>query len=671
MKHREQPAAPWATWGALAAVLAVVAWFQAPFLLDRAIVVERDALSSILPIRAFLARALLEGSWPMWNPAPVLGKPFLAEWQTGLFYPPSALLLVTPFSRGFNLFFVFHYAWTTVGAFLLLRALGTSRGAAGLGALVWGLGGPLVSLGHLLNHLMAISWLPWVLWGWARTDDTRTRVLSSSLLLTAALLTGSPEMAILIAGLLVLLARDVRALWVPPLAALLAAMQLVPVWQYLGETHRGVHGLSTANVLAYSTPVARLSELVMVGAQASNPFLPTLYVGPVPVLLALGALLIVPSLTRLLATLLVVVLLGLAFGSNAGLLPLLYEHVPGIDLLRYPEKLLVGLHALIALGAAWGLTQLGARLPARMAQGVTAVLLVVSVADLARINRGALFTLPPDDVLSPPEIALAMGREGGAPAPTRYYANTTGAPTPANPAEAARIDRGLLYAATGELYGLGNVNTPASLNLVDHERLQRTLGQLLQPQALAALQALGTRFATSFVELRSPDIERVPLGSDAAHLYTLGDAARRAYVAEQVLVASGPDAALSRFVHENDPSRVAVVEGIGVEDIAYRAPERRAIEWIEDGNDVITIDVSTNAPALLVVNDSFLAGWRASVDGLPTTIERVNGLVRGVWLGSGDHRVTMRYRAPGLPLGSALSLATLVGLLLVSYRAGQ
>lgn len=659
------------------AVLATVAWFEAPFLLDQKIVVERDALSSILPLRAFLAEALRQGDWPMWNPLPVLGKPFLPEWQTGLFYPPSLFFLVPPFTRGFNLFFVFHYAWTAVGALLLLRALGVSRVAAALGALVWAMGGPLVSLGHLLNHLMAAAWLPWVLWAWVRTEDVRRRVLGSSLLLAVVLLTGSPEMALLIAGLLVILARDPVALVVPPIAGALAAMQLVPVWEYLGLTHRGVHGLSTENVLAYSSSLSRLSQWVHGSGPADGgPFLPSLYVGPVPVVLALAGLVLAPALVRWLAILVGILLFALALGANTALLPLLHAYVPGIDLLRYPEKLLVGVHALVALGAAWGLSRLAERVPARPAVAVALALglTVVTVADLARVNRDVLLALPSGEVSSVPAIAEAM--KSGEEPPSglvRYYANATGAPPAADATQALRNDRAILYAGTGELYGLANVNTPASLNLLGHEALHRSLERAGQERALATLAALGARWATSFMPLRGPTVREVrgPCATSAA-LYALGaPEPRRAFIAQRILVAHDADRALARFVEEAATPGTAILEGLGVEEIPYRAPARSEIRWIEAGNNGLTLDVSNDAPALLVLNDTFLGGWRAWIDGRPTSIERVNGIVRGIWLASGRHRVTMRYRAPGLPLGCAISLLALIGLVLATYRAGQ
>ena len=86
----------------------------------------------------------------------------------------------------------------------------------------------------------------------------------------------------------------------------------------------------------------------------------------------------------------VLVLIALALGANAGLLPLLYEWLPGIELLRYPEKLLVGVHALIAFGAAYGLGELAKRLPRKAGFVVATLLVAVSCTDLLYANRGKI-----------------------------------------------------------------------------------------------------------------------------------------------------------------------------------------------------------------------------------------------------------------------------------------
>lgn len=74
-----------------------------------------------------------------------------------------------------------------------------------------------------------------------------------------------------------------------------------------------------------------------------------------------------------------------------------------------------------------------------------------------------------------------------------------------------------------------------------------------------------------------------------------------------------------------------------------------------------------DGPTLLVVNDRFDPDWVATVDGADVSILRVNGLVRGVVVPEGTHRVHLEYRAPlAVWLGAALAL---LGALLAWFAA--
>jgi hypothetical protein len=91
--------------------------------------------------------------------------------------------------------------------------------------------------------------------------------------------------------------------------------------------------------------------------------------------------------------------------------------------------------------------------------------------------------------------------------------------------------------------------------------------------------------------------------------------------------------------------------------------------FVHDGRHALEIEAELHAPGLLVVNDTMLDGWTAAVDGAAAPIVEVNGLVRGVWLEAGSHRVTMRYVPPGLVAGAAISAAALLALALVAWLA--
>jgi hypothetical protein len=69
---------------------------------------------------------------------------------------------------------------------------------------------------------------------------------------------------------------------------------------------------------------------------------------------------------------------------------------------------------------------------------------------------------------------------------------------------------------------------------------------------------------------------------------------------------------------------------------------------------------STAAPGLLVLADEYDPDWKATVDGTPATIHRVDYLMRGVLLSPGVHRIRFTYVPHALEAGiriSTLSLA--------------
>ena len=114
-----------------------------------------------------------------------------------------------------------------------------------------------------------------------------------------------------------------------------------------------------------------------------------------------------------------------------------------------------------------------------------------------------------------------------------------------------------------------------------------------------------------------------------------------------------------------DPTSVALVD-------SACAPCRRAGEpgpagvvgatrWRLEGFDA---EVAATRPAMLVVSQAWFPGWRASVDGHPAPVVRVDGVVQGVPVGAGRHLVALRYRPPGLLTGALVSAASLVGLTL-------
>jgi hypothetical protein len=81
------------------------------------------------------------------------------------------------------------------------------------------------------------------------------------------------------------------------------------------------------------------------------------------------------------------------------------------------------------------------------------------------------------------------------------------------------------------------------------------------------------------------------------------------------------------------------------------------------GVDRLRLEAESAGDGLLVVNDAYWPGWRATVDGRPVPIVAVDALVRGVRWPGGRHVLEMRYAPPEVPAGWLATIAGAVALL--------
>ncbi len=125
---------------------------------------DSDALTEFYPWTALSMQALHHGTIPLWNPYAFAGTPFLAAMQTAVYYPINLLLewLAPTPAAVLGPRAVMHLAIILIGAYLFARRLRLSHAAALLGAVAFGLGLPYMVW---LEHPMAgaVAWLPWIL----------------------------------------------------------------------------------------------------------------------------------------------------------------------------------------------------------------------------------------------------------------------------------------------------------------------------------------------------------------------------------------------------------------------------------------------------------------------------------------------------------------------------
>lgn len=355
-------------------LLAASLIFYYPLVFLGRVLVDYDAFVYFYPQRVFLARSLLEGHIPLWDPDLFLGAPFLANPQTAVLYPPSWLFVLGPVQAVYSAQLVLHAFLAAFFTYLLVRhAFGVLPLAAAVGGLAYAFGGFAVGqVGHL-NQISAAAWLPAVLLAYdrfARSQKVYWLALGA-LALAMELLAGHPQetyMTLIVLGIFGVVGapwrRPRKLVWCAiggagmcALGGGLSAAQLMPTLELAPLSIRG-EGVNWRDAVAGSLPSYLAVRALLPPYWINVPYTEYLgYAGVTPV--ALGLLAIMGGRGRPVLFGFLVSFLGvfLALGENNGLYPLVFSSVPGFDTFRVPARWLLlwefGVACLAALGADW------------------------------------------------------------------------------------------------------------------------------------------------------------------------------------------------------------------------------------------------------------------------------------------------------------------------------
>ena len=344
-----------------------------------------DLVSFLWPLYRFAARSLRAGELPLWNPHLYSGMPFLADNQSGLFYPLNLLvffLLGEPSYGVMEGLVVFHIWLAGVTMFALIRELKLGRPAALLGGIAYALSDLFVTHIGNLNLNATAAWLPLLLLLSHRACTRRSIywAASAGAVLTVAALAGHAQMLLfLVLALGVYLiyrlvvdrqqgwGHNARTLALVGLVAAIgvggAALTLIPAYELAGHTGRG--HLPFEEAARYSLPPKALIGLVAPGffGRGADNFwgdwerVEAGYLGVATLVLALLGVQWWggekhPLLFFFIA--LVPFALLLAMGKFTPLYGLLYRLAPTFDRVRAPARLILladlGLAALAAVG---------------------------------------------------------------------------------------------------------------------------------------------------------------------------------------------------------------------------------------------------------------------------------------------------------------------------------
>ncbi len=181
----------------IAVILVLAGAFFIPAMRHREVFTFRDHTDYFQPFRYYTAQHLRAGRLPLWNPYNASGEAWLANPQTGVFYPPTWIFVAMPFAQAYMAYLLMHVALLGCNAYVLFARRST-RGAALAGSVAVTLCGPTVSLWDVNNNLATFAWIPLAIW-----CGLECRPRLGGVVLALAFLGGEPFFAAIAAALFV------------------------------------------------------------------------------------------------------------------------------------------------------------------------------------------------------------------------------------------------------------------------------------------------------------------------------------------------------------------------------------------------------------------------------------------------------------------------------------
>ncbi|VAW31907.1 hypothetical protein MNBD_CHLOROFLEXI01-3433 [hydrothermal vent metagenome] len=686
-------------------------WAAAPE--DRAYLPEKSDLAEVFyPPRYYFAQNLEAGQFSLWNPHIYAGYPQFADPQAATFYP-IALLFARFAGASYSMDSIalnigLHYFLVGAFTFLFFRHIMRSNLAALLGALVFEFGGYLTFYPPLqLSELEVVAWLPLTLLLITLSLQRRNWLLLAvaGVTMGQVFLAGRPQsyltIGLITIAWLIYTAHQEKYLWFQIGARIVAltgfalgisAAQWLPTLQ--------LTRLSTRSVLIYDFvaeggfPFAELTGFFvpqMLGTQ-------NLYMGLLTLLLAgvaiykrkglfwVGILLVsligsVGDNLILFDSLYLIERLGfpgylrnverLAFGITFSLAALSGY---GLCLLQKEAKQLLRFMA-ISVGGIFSVTLLMAwfwsftRLPTESLDPILAVETISFAGMMLLVALGALWLLRDQPKIAAVAFVVIAVLDVMSINQGRFFVAESFLPgndieraaaAPAGPDTFYRV--AFDQTSSQDFGSLAGVDSPGGmppLMLKDYERLRGVLTDEYRRNIL-----LNVGMVVTTGEYTDPAFELVAQ-QDNFNYYRFLHFKPRAYLVEEVIeVADAVEAAERLAAPDFDYWNTALVVGeSGLGQGSVLLPTENVLVVGRTANS-ITIQATTEEPRLLVLSDTFYPGWQAEIDNVSTEILQTNVALRGVVVPSGNHTITMQFRPLTFYLGVAISLLTVLVVLL-------
>ena len=156
---------------------------------------------------------------------------------------------------------------------------------------------------------------------------------------------------------------------------------------------------------------------------------------------------------------------------------------------------------------------------------------------------------------------------------------------------------------------------------------------------------------------------------DGIEVFANRNALPRAFLVAKAEVIPNQEALFNRLRDPDfDPTAVALLEREPDLPLPTGEGNTGEAQVVERTSNRVTIDVSAESDAVLVLSDAWYPGWMAYIDGVPMEVVPAFYAFRSVIVPEGSHRVEFRYEPATFRYGLAVSVVALFATLLLSAR---
>ncbi len=672
-----------------------------------------DPITQQIPWRDLSFEEIRSGRLPLWNPYQMAGYPLLANIQSAPFYPINILFLILPFTLGWSILIFSQPLIAMIGMYLFLRQEKISKEGSIFASIAFAFSGFMVAWLEWGTIGSTAAWMPLMLYFSSKAFIEKKKLFPSvllSLTVITAFLAGHTqtffyEMVILVAYMIfsMTVRRDGIKSMIPAFAALcFAGLIVLPLiivqFQFISLSGRMVdldwHAsgwfIPWQNMIQFIAPnfFGNPATGNYWGVWNYSEFLG--YIGIVPLIFAILALLFVRKRQIFFFGLATILGIVLAFPTMVALLPFQFN-IPFLSTAQ-PTRILFMIDFALVVLAAYGfdafkkMSKIHLLIPASMILSLGLIYMISkSMIDggslalenwlvaqrnlilpggfvllsfsifLANIFIPRLRKLLPIFIIVITVIDLFLVMQKYTPFTSSQYFYPevkllTFLKDESGINRVMSLDRRILHPNIATKYRIQMIEGYDPLYLLRYGELlaasNRQKPDIAPPFGFSRIlttdryvspiiNLLGVKYILSLNEINDPNLKEV-YAQGQTKVYQNMLALPRTFFAAQVSTVTSKEGSIDFLFKEKNLLESAVVETTQTISGEYA---KGKVEVLSYEPNRVELKTSNKGEGFLVLTDSFYPTWKAYIDGESSQLFLVDFSFRGVIVPQGDHHV--------------------------------